>query len=182
MSKLAQLREARGLSRKDVAQLLGRQIKDVVGFEKGVQRLAPQEVQILTRKYSLPDKYFDDLEDRVPGDLDQIVGRNIKYYRELNGLTQKILAEELGYSAASSISGVERGIKPIGKKALVRLSEIFGIHVSELFNPTDLSVISSKDKIISDFMLVVQSDPKPSNWDALAGMITEAKEEITSQG
>jgi transcriptional regulator with XRE-family HTH domain len=177
MNKLGQIREAHGLSRKDLSELIGRPIKDIVAIEKGTQKLSRREAQILTLQYSLPDNFFNDSED-FPEDFNEIIGRNVKYYRELNGLTQKILAEELGYSAPSSISGVERGIKPIGKKALIRLAEIFNIHVSELFNPTDLSIISSRDKVISDFMFVAQAEIKPSCWDELVNMITRAKAEL----
>ena len=58
-------------------------------------------------------------------------GSNLKYYRTKKGLTQKELAEEIGYTE-KSVSKWEKGKGLPTAEMLIRLSELFGISVDEI--------------------------------------------------
>ncbi|HFL2582075.1 TPA: helix-turn-helix transcriptional regulator [Clostridioides difficile] len=57
---------------------------------------------------------------------------NLKYYRELNKLTQKQLALEVNVSK-EYISQIERGIKNPGFFTAQKIAKILGITIDELF-------------------------------------------------
>jgi transcriptional regulator with XRE-family HTH domain len=181
MEKIKQLRDKYNLSRKDLADVLGKKIKFIVELEKGSETLSSDDVKRLCNEYGLEKNFFVSNREssNVMQDFDEIIGRNVKYFRELNGMTQQILAEELGYAGPASISGVERGIKPMGKKALLRLADLFGIHVSELFNPFDPTLVNSKNQLIGQFHFIMNHSEVPSNWDDLSKAIHAAHRELT---
>lgn len=169
MNKIKKIRERFNLSRKDVANILGHSIKHIVDIEKGQESLTIADIKTLCTQFGLERSFFIETTDRPTNisEWDAILGRNVKYFRELNGMTQQILAEEMGYAGPATISGIERGIKPIGKKALIRLSELFSVHISELFNHHDPSVIDSRNKLIARFNYILNHKEKPKNWEAL---------------
>ena len=70
--------------------------------------------------------------------LKEVIGRNIARYREAAGLTQAILAEEIGISTAF-ISRVERGQKKMKVETLYATAEALNVSVDALLS-TDSSV------------------------------------------
>lgn len=185
MDQVKKLRGSYNLSRKDLADILGTSLKHIVSIEKGSADLTHKQVGILCDRFDLDENFFkskDQLED--PQNIDEwnsVIGRNVKYFRELNGMTQQILAEELGYAGPASISGVERGIKPMGKKALLKLADLFQIHISELFNPNDPSMTDTKNKLVGRFTYVVNSKRKPESWEAFVAAVNRAYSELTAE-
>jgi transcriptional regulator with XRE-family HTH domain len=177
------VREQNNLSRKDLATILKCNMKRVVDFEKGLAIIAVEEQQVLVEKFNLPEDFFDhiseDDDDLIDdSDYDQVIGRNVKFYREKHGMTQQMLAEEVGFSSGSSLSAVERGIKPIGKKKLIKLADIFGIHVSDLFSKQILSDTDNDAKLINDFMFLVRSKKQASVMGAIKSLVTAGCEEL----
>jgi len=67
-------------------------------------------------------------------DLNTILGKNIKKYRVLCGLSQEKLAEKMDLSV-NTISEIETGKKFVRANTLIRLAVEFGIEVYELFKP-----------------------------------------------
>lgn len=181
MKKLIKLRERFNLSRKDLSGILGRPIKFIVDVENGKDSLRMSDVKTLCDQFDLKSEFFYDTNDKPSSisEWDAALGRNVKYYRELNGMTQQILAEELGYAGAATISGIERGIKPIGKKSLLRLADLFDIHISELFNYNDPSVAISQTKVLGMINFVLNHDRRPGNWDCLLSEIEDACKELS---
>ncbi len=59
------------------------------------------------------------------------IGRNIKLLRVESGLTQRELAEKIG-SAASTISGIERGARTPRAVMLKKIAEHFGVTIDYL--------------------------------------------------
>ncbi|MFA6846351.1 MAG: helix-turn-helix transcriptional regulator [Sphaerochaetaceae bacterium] len=57
---------------------------------------------------------------------DETPGGNLRFYRKLHKLTQRQLAEKLG-TTVQFISNVENGSKPISKKMVKQLAQIFNI-------------------------------------------------------
>ena len=67
---------------------------------------------------------------------ERLIAENLSRYRRLNGLTQNELADLIGYSN-KSVSKWERaeGLPDIA--VLIKLSDIFGITVSEFIGQTE---------------------------------------------
>lgn len=184
MDQVKKLRGSYNLSRKDMADILGTSLKQIVAIEKGSAELTHKQINTLCYRFDLDANFFQSKEQvEDPQNIDEwnsVIGRNVKYFRELNGMTQQILAEELGYAGPASISGVERGIKPMGKKALLKLADLFQIHISELFNPNDPSRTDSKNKLVGRFTYIVNSERKPESWETFVATVNQAYSELTA--
>ncbi len=59
-------------------------------------------------------------------------GDTVKAGRGLRGWTQKTLAGKLGVSV-QNVSEMERGVRPVSRKMLSRLGEVFGMAPSDFF-------------------------------------------------
>lgn len=68
---------------------------------------------------------------------DNITGKNIKMLRKQKQLTQKELADMLGYGY-TAISNYENGRNEPSIKDLIKISDIFGISVDELIGHNKL--------------------------------------------
>jgi len=179
--KLKVLRESQGFSRKEFCKIIDCSLSHVINLETGAARLSQDHKAILCDHFDLSDEYFGSLDPKVPittSEYDCAIGRNVAYYRKKNGMTQGVLAEELGYSKASSISAVERGQKPIGKKKIIELAKIFDIHVSELFTTDDISMSSDEDALLNKFIYLVRLEKKPSVYGAIKQLIEAGCDEI----
>lgn len=64
---------------------------------------------------------------------DQVVGRNIKYFRERMGLTQESLAQFLGTSR-EQVSYWESGARAVSTVQLSKLADLFCVEDFELFD------------------------------------------------
>ncbi len=62
----------------------------------------------------------------------QMLGKQIRYHRKLNGLTQEKLAEKAEL-APSYVSDVERGRVNISVDAVQRIAKAFEINIRDLF-------------------------------------------------
>ena len=81
------------------------------------------------------------------------IGKNIKYYREKNGMTQKELAEYLDVTI-ETIGRCERGVNGITLSMIVKLSKLFKIpsdyllfgknHYLKYQDPDDLTTALNK--------------------------------------
>lgn len=70
------------------------------------------------------------------------VGSKIKYFRNLNKLTQDELGERLGLKKAT-ISHYENGVRSPDQDKLFELADIFDISIDELFPPREYNGILS---------------------------------------
>ena len=66
-------------------------------------------------------------------ELKKLLGRNIKKYRKLNGLTQEQLAESIGVEVIS-ISSIETGRYFPAPENLVKIAETLNIPIKYLFD------------------------------------------------
>lgn len=66
-------------------------------------------------------------------------GEIIKNLRIERKMTQRQLADLLGYSDLSSVSKIEKGVKDLPANKLSAVAEIFGISVDALLNQTSTS-------------------------------------------
>ena len=65
-------------------------------------------------------------------DIKRAVGKRIKIVRQLSGLTQDQLAEQVGLSP-KYISGIERGVENPTMDILIRLAKMLGVEPYDLF-------------------------------------------------
>ena len=61
----------------------------------------------------------------------EIFGKNVREYRQANGLSQERLAEEAGFHR-TYISMVERGERNISLKNIVHLAQALKVSISDL--------------------------------------------------
>jgi transcriptional regulator with XRE-family HTH domain len=66
--------------------------------------------------------------------LRDILGKNLRKYRNYNKLSQAELAEKLDISIPF-LSDIENGKKWVSPKTLVRMADVFNIEVFELLRP-----------------------------------------------
>lgn len=62
----------------------------------------------------------------MEGDLQRTVGRNLRAYRQAQGLSQEAFADELGVHR-TYMGGIERGERNLTLKSLERMAERIGI-------------------------------------------------------
>jgi len=182
--KIKSLRESRNLSRKEFAKILDCSISQVINLETGAARLSENFKEVMEEYFDLPENFFGSLESSPPiqtSEYDKVIGKNVCFYRKQNGMTQQILAEEMGYSQASSVSAIERGQKPIGKKKLIKLAGIFEIHVAELFNVSDAANSTEDEVLYSKFIYLLHSAKKPSVYNAIKELIDSGCKELRHQ-
>lgn len=63
-----------------------------------------------------------------------VIGRNIKYYRELNGLSREELAQKAGYKNRSSIAKIEAGETRVQAFKMIDFANALGVEVYELMH------------------------------------------------
>ena len=78
--------------------------------------------------------------------INVLIGRNIRYYRELKGWTLEELAERSGYEVStkkSSMSKIENGKYDIPTSRLYAIAKALGVEVTDLTNE-DASIEAKK--------------------------------------
>lgn len=81
------------------------------------------------------------------------VAQNLKYYRELNELTQKQLAEALGVKH-NTISSWESGLNSIDVSILFKICEVLKISISEVYGAKGSK--SNKDNVTFEEMILIR--------------------------
>jgi len=71
------------------------------------------------------------LRDVAVGDLQKMVGRNLRAYRLERGLSQEAFADRLGVHR-TYMGGVERGERNLTLKSLEKMAEQIGVEPREL--------------------------------------------------
>lgn len=95
--------------------------------------------------------------------IQDLVGQNIKFYRQLRGLTQEHLAEKAEVSSAY-IGYLERGKKSPSLDVLDKIAEVLQVHPGQLLTPLEeenyelkklLTLISNKENSFISFITTV---------------------------
>lgn len=87
-------------------------------------------------------------------DLAIYIGNKIRYYRNLNKMTQQELAKKIGIGKAA-ISNYESGYRTPQQNRMFELSEALGVSINDLFPPT------KEEKNILNNIIDVSSQLKP---------------------
>lgn len=70
----------------------------------------------------------------MEGDLQRVVGENLRRYRQDRGLSQEAFADELGVHR-TYMGGIERGERNLTLRSLERIAECIGVDPRELLTP-----------------------------------------------
>ena len=81
-----------------------------------------------------------------PDSIDRIVGRNIRIYRLQKGLTQTILADELGLTF-QQVQKYEKGTNRVGSGRLLKIATFLDVPVTALFKGSDEMADTDKQSI-----------------------------------
>jgi len=71
----------------------------------------------------------------VEGDLQRLVGRNLRAYREERGLSQEAFAEVVGVHR-TYMGAVERGERNLTLRSVERIAERIGVEALNLLEPS----------------------------------------------
>lgn len=82
------------------------------------------------------------------------IGNKIRYYRNLNKMTQQDLADKVGISKAA-ISNYESGYRTPQQNRMFELSEALGVSINGLFPPT------KEEKGMLDNIIDISTQLKP---------------------
>ena len=77
--------------------------------------------------------------------MKEIIGKNVKKYREMRGLSRGELAKLAGYSYHSPISSLEAGRQGISSEKLKIVADILEVSVDEL--TSDKTLLDGKEKL-----------------------------------
>lgn len=104
------------------------------------------------------------------------LGANVRYYRQLNHMSQEELGNRCGYTkenARSSIYRIETGQNDITASRLKKLASVFGISPLELMNGTP-----DKENEENEFLHTFQKFQKlsPENQKFVANLVDKLSE------
>ena len=68
------------------------------------------------------------------GDLQKVVGRNLRAYRLERGLSQEAFAEVVGVHR-TYMGGLERGERNLTLRSVEKIAEVLGVEAWELLHP-----------------------------------------------
>jgi transcriptional regulator with XRE-family HTH domain len=72
----------------------------------------------------------------MEGDLQRAVGRNLRAYREVEGLSQEAFAEEIGFHR-TYMGGIERGERNLTLKSLEHIAARIDVDPLALLQPPE---------------------------------------------
>ena len=88
------------------------------------------------------------------------LGKNIKYYRNVRGLTQEELAENINITARS-LSFIECGINFVTADTLEKICDVLSVSPKQLFNFN--SDYNSKNDVKKEIELLIKNNPEKIN-------------------
>ena len=85
------------------------------------------------------------------------IGKNIRYWREKNGLTQEELARRMGYASKTTINKIEMGVNDIPQNKIVRFAECLNTTPAVLMGWVDENV-SERNDALANIVLQLRKD------------------------
>ena len=87
--------------------------------------------------------------------IDIEIGKRIKARREELKLSQRALAEKMGYSHHSTVARIEAGTVDIPQSRIARFAEVLGVPVSYLMGWEE---VQKKNDTLSDIVIKLRTD------------------------
>lgn len=179
---VTKVREESHLTRKQFADKIKCSLPHVINIEKDRAEISEKLAKRIVDSFSLNENFFDNLSAAKPvlDEWDVEIGWNIKRLRQQNGLTQAELAAAVGIKDAAVISAAETAQRPLSKKKLMMFARFFGVNLTELLRVGGKSTRANKkkDKLITDFTMIVNAKKKPAVYDLIIRLLDEAKLDI----
>ena len=94
------------------------------------------------------------------GQIKGIIGQRVRYYRKMQGMTQKELAAKVN-ADSTYITNIEKGQKGISVEKLVEICTIFNISVSDLLPMEAQNDTEAKEEIIEEILLLLKTLETP---------------------
>jgi len=111
--------------------------------------------------------------DGAAKQLNEVLGRRLRYLREYRKVTQEDLGKYLGYTSSGTISRVEAGEIWMSKERVVRAAENLDVHPYILQTADDIP--QEKMIFISEIIRVVLDPTKEQTSDAIKAIVNQAK-------
>jgi len=167
---IAQLRELKGMSKDEVAESLSITKNALTNVENGIYNFGEENIRKITELFEIdPQKLLNiDKNDKIRRHEDFLIGQNIRYFRKLNNMTQKNLAEHLEYSGSGPICSIEKGRRGMSRTQLLNCCELFGVELKDLIQHE----YENSDPILDDFRIVFFSGHKSELSEVIRELIT----------
>lgn len=84
-----------------------------------------------------------------------LLGKKIKYYRELIRMSQEELAQKAGYKSKSSIAKIENGLARVPAYKLIEIATALGVSVTEfLTSPLseEVPVVKVVNEVVNEYV------------------------------
>lgn len=123
------LRESKGWTQREVANALDISIATIANYEVKTREPGLEMLIKIARFFSvtIDDLLLKKMEPPIPK-----YATNIRYLRELLGVTQESMANYLGYSGKQGYNNIETGKTKISVEDLDKLSNFFGVSMDDL--------------------------------------------------
>lgn len=138
---LKYLRECKGETQKDIAEVLSVSKQTASVYEKG--EIEPDIAKLIM----LADHFEITIDDLLRKDLrppKPMYAKNLKYLREKYGMSQEETSKLLGHKDKSSCCLVENGKQKLSVEQLMKISEYFGFTLDQ-FVKQDLSEVDYEE-------------------------------------
>ena len=96
------------------------------------------------------------MSPKQPDSVDKLVGRNIRIQRLARGLSQTVLANQLGVTF-QQVQKYEKGVNRIGCGRLFQIASILGVHVMDFFDGSDKRKQHASSRSVQDLIAEPQS-------------------------
>lgn len=106
-----------------------------------------------------------------------LIGKRIKQYRKLRGLTQDQLAEKIGVSTGY-LSGIERGCSFPRFENLIQIMNVIEASPDQIFVDVVEKTYETRVSILSDELEKLSPREQKRIFTVVEAMIQEAKEDM----
>lgn len=100
-------------------------------------------------------------------------GENVRKYRKLNGMTQAVLAERLGYKNKASIGKIENGDSDLPLSMAQKIADVLGVDIIALIHGVSSSALTEKERHLIETYR--SNDNFRQSVDGIIAMLSDKK-------
>jgi len=104
-------------------------------------------------------------------ELNVLIGKRIKFFRELAGMTQEEFSKCLGYKSSGIISMIERGVRGMKKSKMVEAAKCLNVHQH---------ILSIENDIPNEYLVLLNDIAKLMTMNKFHGEIQALKAIVES--
>lgn len=157
-NRLKELRTSKALSLRELAEICGTSKSAISMYERGERRPKYETLEILSKTFDVDIEYLLGKTEKkrrfkIGSRIKQTIAKNIKHHRELNGLTQKQLADMIG-SSEKTILDIEVGAIMPDAELLNLIANALGTFIEILDGSvTDEEKLPIEDELSEDVII-----------------------------